>query len=67
MAYPGRTCDELWKEFGAYPKQAGEMKELQEVRRRMSDLWQAAPPRVRRGDSRKCIVKGTLMYVWYVT
>ena len=61
--YPGRTCDELFAML--FDAEREELKELQEVRRRMSDLWQAG--HVRRGASRRCSVKGSLMYTWNVT
>ena len=61
--WPGLTCVELWVQEGQGV--LADLGELQEVRRRMTDLWHAR--RVLRGDSRKCRVKGSLMYTWNAT
>lgn len=59
--YPGRTAVELWQFAGDWDLTA-ELKEMQEVRRRLVDLEAAG--KVRQGPARKCSVRGTRQVTW---
>lgn len=58
--FPGKTATELY-DLADMPTRA-DLKEPQEVRRRLTDLQHAGL--VTRGDLRKCGVRGTSMCVW---
>ena len=60
--YPGRTANELWELATA--QQQAELKEPQEVRRRLSGAYHSLPRRVQQGPRRACAVKGTNMVSW---
>lgn len=60
--HPGRTAVELWSMADLDARE--ELAELQEVRRRLTDL--AATGRVVRGPSRNCGVRGSLMVTWWI-
>ena len=61
MAHPGRTAVELYHHATADVK--AELKEMQEVRRRLTDLQAAGL--VRQGGQRKCSVKKTTQVIWF--
>jgi hypothetical protein len=56
----GLTAIELW--HAADDETQAELKEPQEVRRRLSDMLGS---RVRQGPSRKCRVRNTTMVTWF--
>lgn len=58
---PGATAAELW-EYTANVWEREQLKELQEVRRRLTDLQ--AMGRVVAGEERACKVRGTMMMTW---
>jgi hypothetical protein len=62
MASPGLTAIELWQ--GATVDQKRELKEPQEVRRRLTDLL--ATNDVAQGPQRTCRVRNTTMVTWDV-
>jgi hypothetical protein len=57
---PGRTACELWE--AASKEDKADLKELQRVRQRCTDL--SAVGLIRRGESRVCAVRGTTQCVW---
>jgi hypothetical protein len=59
-AHPDLTAVELWQR--ASEEMKDELYEMQEVRRRLTDLLHAG--RVRQGESRECTVKGSQMVTW---
>lgn len=59
---PGSTACELWA--GAAPRCQAELKEMQEVRRRLCDL--TARSLVEQGEARPCRVRGTRQVTWHV-
>ena len=61
IAFPGRTACELWDE--ASEADRATLKELQECRRRLTDLQSAGL--VRGPMQRKCRVRGTLQTTWH--
>ncbi len=60
---PGRTAVELWD--GCTDGERAELGEMQEVRRRLTDLQHAG--HVVAGESRRCSVKGSSMVTWRAT
>lgn len=58
--FPGCTGCELWHMAASVDK--ADLKEMQEVRRRLSDLNGI---KVKQGPARRCSVKGTRQVVWY--
>ncbi len=59
--HPGSTAVELWGL--ATDAERGQLVEMQEIRRRCTDLL--ARCLVRQGPARDCSVKGTSMVVWF--
>jgi hypothetical protein len=57
---PGRTAIELWHEAGAAAQ--AELKEPQEVRRRLTDLLHIGL--VQQSGQRKCRIRGNTMMTW---
>ncbi len=57
--HPGATACELWELSDA----KGELNEMQEVRRRLTDLLHRRA--VRQGEARPCMVRGSKMVTWY--
>jgi hypothetical protein len=56
---PGLTAVELWY----VSERRQELHEMQEVRRRLTDLLDAG--KVRQGAARRCAWRGTSMVTWY--
>lgn len=60
--HPGLTANELWEECDQFD--CAELKEPQEVRRRLSGAYHNVPRLVEQGPRRTCSVKGTNMVTW---
>lgn len=60
--YPGKTAGELWAEHTPEGFR-GKLKELQELRRRLTDLKAAG--RIEQGEARECRVRHTWCLTWY--
>lgn len=60
LRYPRSTACELWD--AANDDTKAKLVELQEIRRRLTDLLQTG--KVRQLDARKCSVKGSKQVVW---
>lgn len=60
--FPGKTAGELWAEHTPEGYR-GKLKELQELRRRLTDLKAAG--RVEQGEARECQVRHTWCLIWY--
>ena len=60
-AHPFSTANELWE--AASQEQKDQLKELQEVRRRLTTLWSEG--RIKRTEPRACKVNGHKMVTWY--
>jgi len=58
--WPGKTAVELWEL--ASPCFKEELKEMQRVRQRLSDM---SDIRVMQGPARKCSIRGTKQVVWF--
>lgn len=58
--FPGQTALELWDD--ATVEQQDELKEYQEIRRRLTDLEKANL--IRQGPTRRCSVRFTPMLTW---
>jgi hypothetical protein len=58
--HPGSTAVELWAAANA--GEQADLGEMQEVRRRLTDLLHAG--RVRQGDARACRVRKSKMVTW---
>ena len=61
-AHPGSTACELWEK--AAPDTRRELKEMQEIRRRLTDAVEVEL--VVRGPARVCAVRGTKQSTWTV-
>lgn len=56
----GLTCCEMWDRASLDTRE--QLKEMQEIRRRCSDMLGV---HVKQGPARKCSIKGTKQVVWY--
>ena len=63
IRHPGKTACELWAL--ATPEEKALLGEMQEVRRRLTDLHHMTD--VKQGNARTCTVKGTTQTTWDVT
>ncbi len=62
LRFPRLTACELWE--AASDDVQAELVEMQEIRRRLTDLWKTG--KVRQLDARKCTVRGSKQTTWEV-
>jgi hypothetical protein len=60
---PGLTAHELW--YSATPEEQADLREVETVKKRLSDLASAGVALIVRGQPRECSIRQTMMTTWY--